>query len=181
MPVLVTNLSKPTSVPSVIGGVLWADQANGRLFQYGGEWPGSDSLPEERLQLWSYDVYANSWAPRSVTRDVTRLSFGAGTVVESLGRGFYLGGWASARSDADWTGPRAASNKLLEYDMVLDQWKNSTGPEDRRGRAEGALFYVPYGDGGMLVHFGGVRTDGTPGAEEEPVRAFSGRKRGDKC
>lgn len=168
MPVLMTNLSKPDEVPSVIGGILWADQANGRLFQYGGEWP-EPGVPDEQFDLWTYDTYNDSWAKREVARDIMRLSFGAGMAVEESGKGYYLGGWMSSRSDINWRAPKLASNRMVEYDFVADTWQNSTGPDDKAGRAEGAMFYIPAGDKGMLAHFGGVRIADKDGAEEEPV------------
>jgi hypothetical protein len=57
--------------------------------------------------------------------------------------------------------------------MVNNQWNNRTGPSDLKARAEGVLFYTPYGDNGMLVAFGGVRIAETDGAVEEPVSLSS--------
>jgi len=168
MPVLMTGLGKPPEVPSLIGGILWADQANGRLFQYGGEWP-EPSVPDARFSMWTYDTYNDTWATRDADRDITRVSFGAGTSVEWTGKGYYLGGWMNERSDINWHGPRKASNKMIEYDFVRNTWQNSTGPVDKAGRAEGVMFYIPAGDQGMLAHFGGVRIQDRVGAEEEPV------------
>jgi hypothetical protein len=168
MPVLRTNLSKPAEVPSVIGGILWADGANGRLFQYGGEYPDSGTVPELSFQLWTYDTYFDKWSTRDPTdRSITRLSFGAGTSVEHLGMGYYLGGYQSDRSNVNWQGGRKAMNRLLEYNMEEDTWANRTGPTDGKGRAEGTLHYVPFGDKGMLLNFGGVRTGMEDGAKEE--------------
>jgi hypothetical protein len=91
MPILDTNLSKPSEVPNLIGGILWADAANARLFQYGGEFP-DPAVPENNFQLWSYDVYGNNWTTLSQNdQSITRVSFGAGTTVEHLGMGYYLG------------------------------------------------------------------------------------------
>lgn len=89
LPILHDGLTKGSDVPSVIGGTLWADVANGRLFQYGGEYP-DNGVPDNFL-LWTYDIYADSWSTRDPGVDVNRLSFGAGTVVEHLGNGYYLG------------------------------------------------------------------------------------------
>ncbi|KAA8897511.1 hypothetical protein FN846DRAFT_231777 [Sphaerosporella brunnea] len=162
-PPLETNLSKPAIVPSLIGGALWADQANGRLFQYGGQWP-DNKVPEDRFQLWTYDVYSDTWDTRDANRAVDRLSFGANTAIEYTGKAYQLGGWMNVASDINWVGPRKASNRMAVYDMVTNSWTNSSGPMDGVGRAEGAMFYVPFGDDpGMLVHFGGVKSkDGGP-------------------
>ncbi|KAF8535116.1 hypothetical protein BDD12DRAFT_894032 [Trichophaea hybrida] len=168
MPLLDYNLSKPSEVPSVIGGILWADATNGRLFQYGGEFP-DPAVPEDQFQLWSYDVYGNNWTTEKLQdQSITRVSFGAGTTVEHLGMGYYLGGYQSQRSNINWQGAKKASNRMIEYDMVQNKWNNRTGPNDLKGRAEGVLFYTPYGDNGMLVAFGGVRFANTDNAVEEP-------------
>jgi len=169
MPVLMANLQKPAEVPSVIGGILWADQANGWLYQYGGEWPGPE-VPDSHFDLWAYDTYNDSWTRKAADRDIVRLSFGAGTSVEDKGKGYYFGGWMGSRNDPNWQGARTASNRMIEYDFDQDVWKNSTGPADKAGRAEGVMFYLPVGDQGMLAHFGGVRIPEGEGALEEPVR-----------
>ncbi|KAI5779290.1 hypothetical protein EDC01DRAFT_311134 [Geopyxis carbonaria] len=160
MPPLGTNLSKPDSAPSLIGGALWADQANAKLFQYGGDWPEGE-IPDQ-MSLWVYDEYADSWSKLPVStqdrQEIDRVSFGAMETVEYLGHGFVLGGWKGERNSFSWQGERQAAGGLLEYDFVNNQWWNRTGPADGKGRAEGAMFYVPAGDIGMLVHFGGVQT-----------------------
>jgi len=164
MPPLMTNVSKTADVPSLLGGTLWADEANARLFQYGGQWPG-DETPEDVFSLWSYDVYADKWGKKAAAADINRLSFGAGLSVESLGMGYYLGGYLNDRSVNGWSGPMVTTGNLLEYDMVLDEFRNTTTAEDGVGKAEGAMFYVPAGDQGMLVHFGGVRATDKDGVQ----------------
>lgn len=170
LPILETNLTKQAEFPSLSGGILWADQANARLYQFGGQWAESET-PEARFRLYSYDVYGNQWSARDPDKSISRLAYGAGTSVEHLGRAFYMGGWMNEKTDRNWVGPRAASNKLLMYDMIGDKWTNSTGPSDQEGRAEGVLFYVPFSDNGMLAYFGGVRVN-SRGVE----RAVSGLK-----
>lgn len=58
--------------------------------------------------------------------------------------------------------------------MVTDSWRNLSGPNDLKARAEGALFYTAYGDQGLMVYFGGVRFDpNKENAEAEPVSVCS--------
>lgn len=172
MPLLMATNATKSEVPSLIGGILWSDQANARLYQFGGQWPESET-PEARFRLYSYDEYENQWSSKDPDRLISRLSFGAGTSVEDLGMGYYLGGWMNEKTDRNWVGPRMASNRLLTYDMVKDKWTNSTSPSDQEGRAEGALFYVPFGDNGMLAYFGGVRV--SVRGEEKPVSELESR------
>jgi hypothetical protein len=169
MPPLMTNVSKPAQVPSLLGGTLWADEANARLFQYGGQWPG-DETPEDVFSLWSYDVYANEWNEKTASSTINRLSFGAGVSVESSGMGYYLGGYLTDRSTSGWTGPQVTTGNLLQYDMVLDEFRNTSTAEHGVGKAEGSMFYIPAGDQGMLIHFGGVRVT-NQSDEQQPVRA----------
>ncbi|KAI5785799.1 hypothetical protein EDC01DRAFT_618073, partial [Geopyxis carbonaria] len=156
MPPLLTNLTKPLQVPSVVGGALWADQANGRLFMYGGEWPPGGQ--PDIMEGWKYDTYEDKWEKYPVDDKVTRTSYGAGTVVESTGMAYWLGGWMGEQNNFGWGGPKMASPKLLEYDMVNDVWSNRTEAPGGYGRAEGALFWLPVGDKGLLIHFGGVES-----------------------
>lgn len=45
---------------------------------------------------------------------------------------------------------------MLVYDMVTNTFKNQSGP-DNIPRAEGVMIYLPVGDGGFLVYFGGIQ------------------------
>lgn len=52
------------------------------------------------------------------------------------------------------------TNGLLSLDMNTRGWTNVT--YDTVPRAEGSLQYIPAGDGGMLIYFGGMEMiDGT--------------------
>ncbi|RPA80742.1 hypothetical protein BJ508DRAFT_362404 [Ascobolus immersus RN42] len=165
MPTMYTNLSKPGNVPSVQGGTLWPDEANGKLYLYGGEYP--EGTPADSFALWEYDTWYNNWTSIEADNSVHRASFGAGTTIEHLGKAFYLGGWQSERNVMDWEGPRRAMDTMLVYDMVQNQWRNQSGPKDGVARAEGVLSYIPAGDRGMLVYFGGVHV---PGGNEKNSR-----------
>ena len=100
------------------------------------------------------------------------------------------GGYQSEQSNINWSGPKKASNNLVEYNvrvsvsangglltdvagrkMVTNTWKNLSGPADLKGRAEGVLFYTAYGDRGLMVYFGGVRYD--PNVENATAEAVS--------
>ena len=59
-PVLYTNLSKPSEVPSVVGGTIWPDTVNKYLYLYGGEYNWT-STPPSRYTLWYYDVLYDTW------------------------------------------------------------------------------------------------------------------------
>ncbi|RPB04162.1 hypothetical protein L873DRAFT_1451833 [Choiromyces venosus 120613-1] len=160
IPPLVNNLTKPSNVPSVIGGQLWADQANEKLYLFGGEY--ADNPPDSSL-LWAYDTWNDSWT--QVTPgfngqgEMKRASFGAGAVVEHMGMGYYLGGWIGPQSVVGWNGDKYAVPGLISFDMVKNVLRNDSGPAGDP-RVEGVLLYVPTGDDGLLISFGGYYAKG---------------------
>ncbi|KAF3920825.1 hypothetical protein ABW20_dc0110409 [Dactylellina cionopaga] len=155
MPPLVTNLSKPATVPSLTGAALWADETNQKLYLYGGKFTIGQTVP---FQLWIYDALYDNWYPAnssSSNLDVSRIYNGASTVAEDQALGFYLGGWIGEDSEYGWQGDDVAVSNLLIYDMLENAWRNISGP-DNTPRAEGVMLYLPIGDNGMLVAFGGI-------------------------
>ncbi|KAM0342387.1 hypothetical protein ACHAPU_009574 [Fusarium lateritium] len=152
MPPLYANLSKNDTIPSVNGAVMWEDTVNKRIYLYGGEYFDMSPLP---FYLYSYDILNDEWITHGSPPDtVEAASYGAGVSISLRGEAYYYGGWLSNSSIKDWKGPPRASNGLIKYEMDSNTWSNLTGP-DNVGRAEGAMVYVPVGDAGMLVYFGG--------------------------
>lgn len=152
MPPFHTDLSKNGTIPSVQGGILWEDSVNKRLYLFGGEY---DDTPTEPFTLYSYDILYDQWQSfGSLPDEVQPVSYGAGVSVPSRGEAYYYGGWLSELSIQDWDGGRVASSGLITYEMDSNTWSNLTGP-DEVGRAEGVMVYIPIGDDGMLVYFGG--------------------------
>lgn len=159
MPQEYDNLTKGSQVPSLSGGILWADTVNKVLYLYGGESTSS----AQPFSLWAYDAIYNQWNQTvSDTSDISPSSYGAGVAVNDRGVGYYYGGWMSNATIPNWAGPPIASSYLLSYDMIQNRWTNITGP-DNTGRAEGVMVYIPASDGGMLVYFGGVETSSGSG------------------
>jgi hypothetical protein len=154
MPPFHANLSKNDTIPSVNGGILWEDSVNKRLYLYGGEY---HDTPPLSFDLYSYDILYNKWvAFGAPPEEVQQASYGAGVSISSRGEAYYYGGWLSNASIKGWSGPPRASNGLIKYEMDSNTWSNITGPDDT-GRAEGAMMFIPAGDGGMLVYFGGAQ------------------------
>lgn len=146
-------LEKAQSVPSVHGGTLWADEANKQVYLYGGEY--GNGQPED-FKLWYYDIVYNTWnISNATTSDIRRASWGAGVAVQDRGQGYYYGGWLTDASVPGYQSQTALSNMLV-YDMLANSFRNQSGP-DQVPRAEGVMLYLPVGDAGMLVYFGGVQ------------------------
>ncbi|KAL6405860.1 hypothetical protein AUP68_11000 [Ilyonectria robusta] len=92
--------------------------------------------------------------------DIGSLSYGAGLSISSRGEGYYYGGWINNATDASWgSGPGILTSYLLQYDMDSNSWTNTTTP-DKVGRVEGVMVYIPAGNNGMLIYFGGIRDAG---------------------
>lgn len=53
-----------------------------------------------------------------------------------------------------WNGPPLATSGLVQYNMDQRTWSNNSGP-DTTSRVEGVMTYIPTGDRGLLVYFGG--------------------------
>jgi hypothetical protein len=154
MPYQYANLTKDSNIPSVSGGILWADQVNKCFHLFGGEFQGN---PED-FSFWTYDTFLQQWnetTPNTDDNSIQRVSFGAGTQIEELGRGYYLGGWVNNHTSPGWAGPSIATSGFITYDFNDGHLKNNSGP-DMVGRAEGSMVYLPASDGGLLVYFGGV-------------------------
>lgn len=166
MPPLESPLSKNATVPSVHGGTLWPDALNKRFYLFGGEYLQPSSPPS--LQgLWSYDIIYDYWeymrfsgGPQA-TRGIMGSAYGAGATSEARGEAFWYGGWISEGSSAEYEPPsegeRELSRWMIRYRVDDNGWSNSSGPDDDLGRAEGVMVYIPAGDDGLLVYFGGVR------------------------
>jgi hypothetical protein len=157
MPQLYGNLSKNATIPDVNGGILWEDSVNKRLYLYGGE---SYQTAPVAYTMYSYDILYDYWvsfgSPSTSSGAINALSFGAGVSISARGEAYYYGGWASNASVPQWSGPPAATSHMIKYIMDSNSWSNVTGPDDIR-RAEGVMQFIPIGDAGMLVYFGGIQ------------------------
>ncbi|KAK1850208.1 cell wall anchored protein [Colletotrichum chrysophilum] len=169
MPQFHDGLSKNTTIPSVSGGILWEDSVNKRLFLYGGEYFED---PPAAFVLYSYDILYNNWVSLGSPTGAGNAnagSYGAGVSISSRGEAYYYGGWQSNASVPGWTGPPKALSRLIKYDMDKNSWNSVAGP-DNVGRAEGVMVFIPIGDAGMLVYFGGSQDlDGNGTLTPQPM------------
>lgn len=69
--------------------------------------------------------------------------------------GYYYGGWLTNGSVPGYQ-PRTPLKSLLIYDIANNIFRNESGYDDTP-RAEGAMVYLPIGDGGFMVYFGGIQ------------------------
>lgn len=153
-PQMYDNLTKPANVPSVAGGTLWADEVNKLFYLYGGEY-NSTSLPPQQYTLWLFDTIYNTWNASSTDAPSTPNSFGGSAVDQNKGTAFYYGGWKSNATEVGFAGAPQLQSGLVTFDLSTKEWGQSLFIDDTP-RGEGALFYIPASDQGMLVYFGGV-------------------------
>ncbi|KAJ4292388.1 hypothetical protein N0V90_009050 [Kalmusia sp. IMI 367209] len=170
MPYQYANLTKNSTVPSVSGGVLWADEVNKCFYQFGGEY---QSDPAD-FSFWTYDARLNQWNESSPESNVAlqRVAYGAGTQIEDFGMGYYFGGYMNNLTTKNWKGPSIATSGLISYDFTAGKLSNNSGPPDNIGRAEGQLVYLPASDGGMLVYFGGVEDSSQNGTFQATIHIY---------
>lgn len=131
---------------------------------FGGEY---SSGPPFNPALWTYDPWNDTWTEVKVEDREPRIqrpSFGAGLSVEDMGMGYYLGGWLGPKNVVGWQGDRFATSNLVSYDMIGNTFRNDSGPPGP-ARVEGTLQYVPTGDAGLLISFGGLYAE----AGKEPA------------
>lgn len=118
-------------------------------------------------EVLSYDIINDEWQSEG------RLGYGKGSVawggrvgISELGRGYVLGGWMNNASMPGFNGPPVATSYLLQYDMTTGDWQNRTGP-DNVPKAEGTMHYLPIGNAGVLVYFGGGFVNSTSNSFNE--------------
>ena len=148
------TLSKASTVPSVIGGALWADNVNKVIYQYGGQFVDA---ARDFDTMFAYDTILNQWnetAVKSAYRQ--RPAWGASAVAEDQGYAYYFGGWMSNNSTLGYSDQPRTSNRLIRFDMNNGEFSNVGTIPGGKGRAEGVLLYIPASDSGLLVYFGGV-------------------------
>lgn len=76
-------------------------------------------------------------------------------MAQDKGKGYYYGGWLTNASVPGYQ-DRTPLKNMIVYDIIKNSFSNRTGPDDIP-RAEGSMVYVPAGDGGFAVYFGGIQ------------------------
>lgn len=99
--------------------------------------------------------------------DLTRyITYGGAASAPSENKAWYFGGMRSPSwgpiyypSSNNSINPSNASDTLVTLDMATqfdETWKNTTLPQEIKGRADPELVWVPVGEQGILVVLGGV-------------------------
>lgn len=145
----------PAVIPTVYGGVLWGDSVYKQFYVFGGAMTAG--LPADFHQF-RYDIVHDSWddlgAPKTPVPP-TIASYGGGIGVSETGEGYYYGGWISNASMPGWSRPPAMSLNFYKYDYDTNNLTLMNSP-DGLPRAEGAMAWIPAGNTGLIVYFGGL-------------------------
>ena len=137
---------------------MWADEVNKLFYLYGGEY--DNASVQGFGALWFYDTIYNTWnLSSSSNSSVSWPAFGAGTTSDD-GIAYYYGGYLNDKSVLGWDSTPLMLNSMVSYDMNKHIWENHTYSDTPR--AEGSLQYIPAGEKGMLVYFGGVEGSNNP-------------------
>ncbi|SMR41225.1 unnamed protein product [Zymoseptoria tritici ST99CH_1E4] len=170
------DLSKPSEVPVVSGGALWSDDVNKIFYLFGGQNDQQAQSPRQNT-IWSYDILNNAWREMptdSRSTDITIPAFGASTTDPNQGIGYYYGGWTDNSGGNAYSTAATAKSKMIVYEYESNIWHEIRFIDDIP-RAEGALFYIPASDHGMLIYLGGVEqnVNGTyDGAAVDKINVF---------
>ncbi|KAL2833737.1 hypothetical protein BDW59DRAFT_138116 [Aspergillus cavernicola] len=138
-------------VPKLKDQALWSNRDNTTLFSYGGR-GASDTSPDDGV--WTYNITDGSWQVQQTSVKPVRLLSGAYVDVPEIQSAYWLGGY----QDSD-TSP-SITDDTKNYATGMIQF-NTTSEEFTQLRApftpveEGALVYIPIGELGILVFFGG--------------------------
>lgn len=123
------------------------------------------------VQQWTPGI-ANTYPPENSANVSNNLAYGAWTNAPSEKLGFWFSGLQAANggyinlqpnlsTKADQ--PNTTSRTFIKVDMSSPQkalWQNLTWPTWLAPRSEGGLVWLPYGQQGMLLAFGGIDLPG---------------------
>ncbi|KAL2188679.1 hypothetical protein L209DRAFT_771008 [Thermothelomyces heterothallicus CBS 203.75] len=146
-------------------GTLWADNVNKRFCLFAGEY--YQEPPSPQFTLWSWDTIYDTWQSfgSPPEDDIAAVPYGAGVSVRM----------EVPQHRAGLVRPTRAASGLVKYDMDANTWSTEPGPVSI-GRAEGAMVFIPTGDGGMLVPHRATKTAPADGFSNPDLRVLMTRK-----
>ncbi|KAK3349547.1 hypothetical protein B0T25DRAFT_548391 [Lasiosphaeria hispida] len=156
----VTSRSKPDTVPSLSLGAGFASTR--KFFRFGGYYPmnnvsarhleTSPGHTDEVGLTWSYDALSEVWAREPNAGILTGLAAGASATNPFTNEAYFLGGgqdsWVLQGS------PDFYVDGMVSLNMTDASWRNDTVPGP--AISGGFLEYLPIGEKGALVSFGGM-------------------------
>ncbi|GAA5922899.1 hypothetical protein JCM1841_003775 [Sporobolomyces salmonicolor] len=170
------NYSYP---PAVALGALWTSANGQTLYQYGGQFSDSPTVPPPAENVFAYDIPSNSWSVVQTNGvRVGRVAEGCPAIVPAQGTdgdnvGYYFSGHQDDHTTQGWSNEiaRIYLNSMAKFDLGSKSWTNITSysgdastsntstPITPLNRADGTLTYVPdlgTDNKGILVSIGGA-------------------------
>ncbi|KAF4927266.1 hypothetical protein CGCVW01_v002549 [Colletotrichum viniferum] len=120
------NMEKPKEAPRLMGQAVWSDNNNnaGAFFVWGGEASYDDDvIPSKVWRLQADGVGRGYWEHALVSnqKDFTKIKRPMGGAFAQIGNiGYYVGGWATSKTDRSVDRPRneyLALPGLVTYDI----------------------------------------------------------------
>ncbi|CEQ41658.1 SPOSA6832_03417 [Sporobolomyces salmonicolor] len=151
-------------------GALWTSANGQTLYQYGGQFSDSPTVPPPAENVFAYDIPSNSWSVVQTNGvRVGRVAEGCPAIVPAQGTdgdnvGYSTQGWSNEIA-------RIYLNSMAKFDLGSKSWTNITSysgdastsntstPITPLNRADGTLTYVPdlgTDNKGILVSIGGA-------------------------
>lgn len=149
-----------------MGQAVWSDNNNnaGAFFVWGGEASYDDDVIPSKVWRFQADgVRRGSWEHALVSnqKDFTKIKRPMGGAFAQIGNiGYYVGGWATSKTDRSVDRPRneyLALPGLVTYDIPGGKFKYAslTGFGDYNTFRSGSMEAVPFGPEGLLLVLGG--------------------------
>lgn len=161
----VTSTNHPYDIPALAAGVAFvpSDASDTKFYTFAGNYPSANvsaisyTPPPQNFDqvglLWSYDTRSGLWATEYGAGIVTGLQGGSSATNPFLNEGYYLGGIQDNWVIKDSGGFFVEGMVVLNMNRTDQSWRNESVP----GLSTFGAFmeYIPVGDQGALVAFGG--------------------------
>ncbi|KAK5058746.1 hypothetical protein LTR84_011010 [Exophiala bonariae] len=161
----ITSASHPYDIPALAGGVAYvpSDVSDTKFYAFAGNYPSTNisaisyTPPPQNFDqvglLWSYDTRSGLWATEYGAGVVTGLQGGSAATNPFLNEAYYLGGiqdnWVIKNSGGFFVEGMVA----LNMNRTDRSWRNESVPG--LSTFGGFMEYLPVGDQGALIAFGG--------------------------
>jgi len=156
---------KPSNIPSLITGAAFVPKlSSSKFYIFGGEYNAANKTSNHSQvppsdgggMLFSFNRDDGEWRMEETSGDQPQqVDLGLWTDDTNAGVSYYLGGAYSKYTTSSLSTDYLVVNGLLVLNYTDMSWRNETVPGDPTIR--GFLHYLPIGESGILVKFGGER------------------------
>ncbi|KAL3433351.1 hypothetical protein BDV09DRAFT_205396 [Aspergillus tetrazonus] len=146
----------PSGVPQLKDQALWASQANGTLFSYGGR--GVSATPSDDA-VWTYKISEGSWEMQQGSVKPVWLAYGglirtAYADAPEIQAAYWIGGYQDSNTTTSITdSTKKYASGMIQFNTTTEEYVVLDAPFTPL--QEGALVYLPVNSMGALLFFGG--------------------------